>query len=57
VLRSAQEKLPRLGPQGLLQVEKILGQAEALLRELEKEREAAKAVLQEIRGEDLEALL
>ncbi len=57
VLKSAQEKLPRLGPQGLLQVEKTLGQAEALLRELEKEREAAKAVLQEIRGEDLEALL
>ncbi|WP_298630296.1 hypothetical protein [uncultured Thermus sp.] len=57
VLKSAQEKLPRLGPQGLLQVEKTLGQAEALLRELEKEREAAKAVLQEIKGEDLEALL
>ncbi|MFN4070884.1 MAG: hypothetical protein ACK4HT_04895, partial [Thermus caldifontis] len=57
VLQSAQEKLPRLGPQGLLQVEKTLGQAEALLRELEKEREAAKAVLQEIKGEDLEALL
>ncbi|WP_243031266.1 hypothetical protein [Thermus altitudinis] len=57
VLKSAQEKLPRLGPQGLLQVEKTLGQAEALLRELEREREAAKAVLQEIRGEDLEALL
>jgi hypothetical protein len=57
VLKSAQEKLPRLGPQGLLQVERTLSQAEALLRELEKEREAAKAVLQEIRGEDLEALL
>ncbi|WP_114313543.1 hypothetical protein [Thermus caldifontis] len=57
VLQSAQEKLPRLGPQGLLQVEKTLGQAEALLRELEREREAAKAVLQEIKGEDLEALL
>ncbi|WP_105318296.1 hypothetical protein [Thermus tenuipuniceus] len=57
VLKSAQEKLPRLGPQGLLQVEKTLGQAEALLRELEKEQEAAKAVLQEIKGEDLEALL
>ncbi|WP_243089975.1 hypothetical protein [Thermus neutrinimicus] len=57
VLQSAQEKLPRLGPQGLLQVEKTLGQAEALLRELEREREAAKAVLQEIRGEELEALL
>ncbi|MFN3178641.1 MAG: hypothetical protein ACK41R_00520 [Thermus sp.] len=57
VLQSALEKLPRLGPQGLLQVEKTLGQAEALLRELEREREAAKAVLQEIRGEELEALL
>ncbi|WP_038071127.1 hypothetical protein [Thermus scotoductus] len=57
VLKSAQEKLPRLGPQGLLQVERTLSQAEALLRELEKEQEAAKAVLQEIKGEDLEALL
>ncbi len=57
VLRSAQEKLPRLGPQGLLQVERTLGQVEALLRELEREQEAAKAVLQEIKGEDLEALL
>ncbi|MCS6869070.1 MAG: hypothetical protein NZ846_02300 [Thermus sp.] len=57
VLRSAQEKLPRLGPQGLLQVEKTLGQAEELLRELEKEQEAAKSVLKEIRGADLEALL
>ncbi|WP_038055425.1 hypothetical protein [Thermus amyloliquefaciens] len=57
VLKSAQEKLPRLGPQGLLQVEKTLGQAEALLRELEREQEAAKAVLREIKGEDLEALL
>lgn len=57
VLKSAQEKLPRLGPQGLLQVERTLSQGEALLRDLEKEREAAKAVLQEIRGEDLEALL
>lgn len=60
VLRSAQEKLPRLGPQGLLQVERTLSQAEALLRELEREQEAAKAVLQEIReirGEEIEALL
>ncbi|UZX16170.1 hypothetical protein KQ693_03840 [Thermus sp. PS18] len=57
VLRSAQEKLSRLGPQGLLQVERTLSQAEALLRELEREQEAAKAVLQEIRGEELEALL
>ena len=57
VLRSAQERLPRLGPQGLLQVEKTLTQAEGLLRELEKEAEAAKAVLREIQGADLEALL
>ncbi|MDM7324490.1 MAG: hypothetical protein P3W93_005760 [Thermus sp.] len=57
VLRSAQEKLPLLGPQGLLRVEKTLAQAEALLRELEREQEAAKAVLQEIQGADLEALL
>lgn len=57
VLQSAAEKLPRLGPKGLLQVEKTLEQAEALLRELEREKEAAKAVLQEIRGADLEALL
>lgn len=57
MLRSAQERLPRLGPQGLLQVEKTLTQAEGLLRELEKEAEAAKAVLREIQGADLEALL
>lgn len=57
VLQSAAEKLPRLGPKGLLQVEKTLEQAEALLKELEREKEAAKAVLQEIRGADLEALL
>jgi chromosome segregation protein len=57
VLKGAQERLPRLGPQGVLQVEKTLAQAEALLRELEKEAEAAKAVLREIRGADLEALL
>ncbi|MGC8876708.1 hypothetical protein [Thermus sp.] len=57
VLESAKEKLPRLGPKGLLQVEGTLAQAEGLLRELEKEAEAAKAVLQELRGTDLEALL
>lgn len=57
VLESAREKLPRLGPQGLLQVESTLAQAEALLGELEKEAEAAKAVLRELKGADLEALL
>lgn len=57
VLEGAKEKLQRLGPQGLAQVEKTLGEAEALLKELEREQEAAKAVLQEIRGADLEALL
>lgn len=57
VLESARERLSRLGPKGLAQVEKTLGEAEALLRELEREAEAAKAVLQEIRGADLEALL
>jgi len=57
VLQSAKEKLPRLGPKGLLQVEGTLAQAEALLKELEKEAEAAKAVLQELGGADLEALL
>ncbi len=55
VLESAKEKLPRLGPKGLLQVESTLAQAEALLKELEKEAEAAKAVLRELRGADLEA--
>jgi len=57
VLREVRERLPRLGPQGLLRVERTLAQAEALLRELEREAEAAKALLQEIRGADLEALL
>ncbi|WP_117237981.1 hypothetical protein [Thermus sediminis] len=57
VLKRAQERLPRLGPQGLLGTEKTLAQAEKLLGELEREAEAAKALLQEIRGADLEALL
>ncbi|GGM99009.1 hypothetical protein GCM10007092_11070 [Thermus composti] len=56
-LRSARDQLPRLGPKGVLQVEKTLTQAEALLKELEKEAEAAKALLQEFRSADLEALL
>ncbi|GAA6755504.1 hypothetical protein QT17_09505 [Thermus sp. 2.9] len=56
-LQSAKERLPLLGPKGLLQVEKTLGEAEGLLRELEREKEAAQAVLKEIGQENLEALL
>ncbi|GAA5334206.1 MULTISPECIES: coiled-coil domain-containing protein [Thermus] len=56
-LQGAKERLPLLGPKGLLQVEKTLNEAEGLLRELEREKEAAQAVLKEIGREDLEALL
>ena len=56
-LQSAKERLPRLGPKGLAQVEKTLAEAENLLEELKKEAEAAKSILKEIQGADLEALL
>ena len=56
-LQSAKDRLPRLGPKGLAQVEKTLAEAEGLLEELKKEAEAAKALLKELRGADLEALL
>ncbi|WP_161569066.1 hypothetical protein [Thermus thermamylovorans] len=57
VLQAGRERLSRLGPKGLLRLEKALAEAEALLKELEREQEAARAVLREIRGADLEALL
>jgi hypothetical protein len=56
-LQSAKERLPRLGPKGLAQVEKTLAEAEDLLEELKREAEAAKSILKEIQGADLEALL
>jgi chromosome segregation protein len=56
-LQSAKERLPRLGPKGLAQVEKTLAEAESLLEELKREAEAAKSILKEIQGADLEALL
>jgi chromosome segregation protein len=56
-LQSAKESLPRLGPKGLAQVEKTLAEAESLLEELKREAEAAKSILKEIQGADLEALL
>ena len=56
-LRPAQKALDRLGPRGVLEVERALAQAEEALKELEKEKEAADRLLKELGQEDLEALL
>lgn len=55
-LEAAWERLGRLGPQGILEVERALEEAERLLKEAEREKGAAQAVLKEIGSADLEAL-
>lgn len=55
-LEAALDRLDRLGPQGLLEVEAALGQADALLKTLKQEAEAAQAVLKDLGKVDVEAL-
>ncbi|MGQ9754043.1 MAG: hypothetical protein ACUVQD_05255 [Thermaceae bacterium] len=57
VLKTALDRLDRLGPGGLLKTEAILTEAEPLLSALKKEEEAAKSVLRALKSEDLESLL
>ncbi|KGQ22467.1 coiled-coil domain-containing protein [Thermus filiformis] len=57
LLQTALERLDRLGPRGLLEVERLLKKAEPLLQALKKEEEAARSVLRSLKGEELEALL
>jgi hypothetical protein len=56
-LRSAAERLPRLGVSGLLEVRRALEEAERLGAQLAQEYAAAQSVLQELKGADLESLL
>ncbi len=55
-LEAALERLPRLGPQGLLEVEAALARADALLKTLKQEAEAAKAALKDLSRVDVDAL-
>ncbi len=56
-LEAALERLPRLGPRGIVEVEKALLQAEPLLKTLLEEEKAAQAVLRELSPAQLEAHL
>ncbi len=57
LLKTALERLDRLGPRGLLEVERLLKEAEPLLSALKEEEKAARSVLRSLKGENLEALL
>lgn len=57
LLKTALERLDRLGPRGLQEVERLLREAEPLLEALKKEEEAARSVLSTLKGKELEALL
>lgn len=57
LLKVARERLDRLGPRGLQEVERLLREAEPLLEALKKEEEAARSVLSALKGKELEALL
>ena len=57
LLKTTLERLDRLGPRGLLEVERLLKEAEPLLLALKEEEKAARSVLRSLKGENLEALL
>lgn len=56
-LASAIERLPKLGPSGLVEIQRALTEAEPLMLQLAQEYEAAQALKQELKGADLESLL
>lgn len=56
-LTSAVERLARVGPSGILEVRQAIAEAMPLVKQLEEEHKAAMALMQDLKGGELDALL
>lgn len=56
-LTSAVERLARVGPSGILEVRQAIAEAMPLVKQLEEEHKAAMALMQDLKGSELDALL
>lgn len=56
-LTSAVERLGRVGPSGILEVRQAIAEAMPLVDQLEQEHKAAMALMQDLKGGELDALL